>query len=58
LGRRRKRDVDNLVILASLLVSLPVPDGSTIVVADGTEFPVFPLSKFFFLSLGGFCEEF
>jgi hypothetical protein len=44
--------VDNLVILASLLVKLLVPDGSTIRVAVGREFPVYSLIKFFLLSLG------
>jgi hypothetical protein len=50
--RETKGDIDNLVILVSLLVKLLVTDGSTIRVADGMEFPVYCAIKFFFLSLG------
>jgi len=39
------------MILASLLIKLLVPDGSTIFVAVGMEFPVYSPIKFFFLSL-------
>jgi hypothetical protein len=44
-------DVDNLMILASLLIKLLVPDGSTFLVAVKMEFPVYFPIKFFFFSL-------
>jgi hypothetical protein len=38
-------------MLATLLITLLVPDGSTIFVAVGMKFPVYSPIKFFFLLL-------